>query len=185
VGLVAIGLAFYYRNAIVESFLTVAVLGAAFFGFRRCAPFPFVRLCVSVMILFQAIEAIDVARNERACPRMRMANAIRAKGVAGNAVAIHKPALALAAAPEEQKRIVAQREKADRLRTVLSFYFNRLLATGEDLEKLIADRAVRAIIMDKAVGARLLAEPALASKGDVLALDAREPDVVLFVKTND
>ena len=60
----------------------LAAGAAALFVFRRYAPFPALRLCVSAVILLHAIEAVDVARNERASPRLRMANAIRAKKIA-------------------------------------------------------------------------------------------------------
>ncbi|HAK96135.1 MAG TPA: hypothetical protein DCM87_14360 [Planctomycetes bacterium] len=180
----AVGTALRHGHAVAASLGTAAVLLAAFLAFRRWAPLPFVRLCASVVIVLHAFEAIDVPRNEKACPRLRMANALRARGLSGETIAVVVPALELVGDPEELKRITQARLRSERLRVELSFYFNRLVARGEDLPALARDPRVKAIIVEKGAADRVRADPALSARGGVAALDGGESEMVLFLKTD-
>ncbi len=180
----AIGTALHHGHAVAASLGTAAVLLAAFLLFRRWAPLPFVRFCASVIIVLHAFEAIDVSRNEQACPRLRTANALRAKGLSGETVAVVVPALAPAADLAERKRIAQAHDRAERLRIELSFYFNRLLVHGEDLAVLVNDPAVKAVIMEKTAAEEMRADPAFAAWGGVAALDGGDAEMVLFLKTD-
>ncbi len=181
---VAAGATLHRGHALAVPLGTACVLFAAFLAFRRWAPLPLARLCVSVVIVLHAFEAVDVSRNDEAAARLRMANALRARGLAGESIAVFVPDRAPAAEPAERKRVARARDKAERVREVLSFYFDRLVTWGGDFAALASDPKVKAIIVEKAALEELRADPGFSPRGGVAALDGGEAEMVLFEKTD-
>ena len=125
-------MAWLHDGAFLQAILYTLAIGGCYALFRWRRPSMAAGLCLSLLAVFHAVEAGAVMHNEISSDAGRIARAVRAEGVGADGFVIH-----------------AYGDRAQRLRTVLSFYFDRVLPLDGSLEALVRNPAACGILTSR------------------------------------